>query len=70
MQPNASDVQRQKINVNPVNYISVEKKSATCARGGGAGGGGAPFLQCAARVTCMIPDRDFNISLVVSNYIN
>lgn len=54
MQPNASDVQRQKINVNPVNYISV---------------GGAPFLQC-ARVTCMIPDRDFNISLVVSNYIN
>lgn len=67
MQPNASDVQRQKINVNPVNYISVEKKiSYLCA----GGGGGAPFLQCAARVTCMIPDRDFNISLVVSNYIN
>lgn len=67
MQPNASDVQRQKINVNPVNYISVEKKNQLLVRGGG--GGGAPFLQC-ARVTCMIPDRDFNISLVVSNYIN
>lgn len=38
MQPNASDVQRQKINVNPVNYISVEKKNQLLVRGGGGGG--------------------------------
>lgn len=47
MQPNASDVQRQKINVNPVNYISVEKKiSYLCAAGGGGGGGTVPTVCC------------------------